>query len=254
MERWQGKVALVTGASQGMGRAISSELVKSGMIVYGCARSVNKLEDLQNELKGAKGKFFPVACDLSDERSILNVFDVIERNSGALHVVLNVAGVIKNSTLLDAPTNDWRESLDVMVLAPAIIQREGVKLMRKHKIDDGHIINISSMAPYAFPPLPFLHFPAGVKCMVLALTRGLRHELLAAKSKIRVSAISPGTTATGAFDQVTPGGPGPQGGGNVMEGMPALKASDIASTVKFILSADPGANVFDVLIQPTGGF
>ncbi|XP_055344940.1 dehydrogenase/reductase SDR family member 11-like [Paramacrobiotus metropolitanus] len=213
MERWNGKVALVTGASQGMGTAICTELVESGMIVYGCGRKLNALE------------------------------------AGKLHVLVNVAGVLKNCTLLNAATEDWREMIDVLLLAPAIASREAVKLMKKHGIDDGHIINILSVGPHSFPPLPFLAFPCAMKCALLAIDKGLRNELqLQQHTGIRISSISPGMTDTNTFDTIT------DEHLNRAHPMKMLKAEDIAEGVKYVLSTPPGCNVFDVWMHPTGGF
>ncbi|XP_055344893.1 dehydrogenase/reductase SDR family member 11-like [Paramacrobiotus metropolitanus] len=249
MERWNGKVALVTGASQGMGTAICTELVKSGMIVYGCGRKLNALEEVGTRLKDSPGQFHPIQCDLRDEKSILNVFQTIDRQAGKLHVLVNVAGVLKNCTLLNASTEDWREMIDILLLAPAIASREAVKIMKKHGINDGHIINILSIGVHSFPPLPFLAFPCAMKCALLAINKGLRNELqLQEHTGIRVTSISPGMTDTSTYDTIT------DEHINRAHPMKALQAGDIAAGVKYVLSTPPGCNVFDVAMQPTGGF
>jgi NADP-dependent 3-hydroxy acid dehydrogenase YdfG len=252
MERWAGKVAIVTGASQGMGAAIAADLVKHSMKVYGCARNLKGLEALQTKLKGQAGEFFPIQCDLRDEKSILHMFEVIDKRHGAVHVLVNNAGVVKNATLLDAPTEDWREMLDVMVLAPTITAREAIKSMKKYNVDDGHVINILSIGPYAFPPMAFLHFPCATKCALNALTKGLRHELLQQKSGIRISAISPGMTETGTFEHITIENTSEKA--HVLDDIKSLKVTDIAAAVTFVLSAPPHCDIFDVLMHPTGGF
>lgn len=74
-------------------------------------------------MQGKPGKFFPVQCDLQDERSILAMFHLIDTTHGGLHVLINNAGVVKNSTLLDAPTEDWREMLNVREARIRILSR-----------------------------------------------------------------------------------------------------------------------------------
>lgn len=105
MDKWVGKVALVTGASSGIGKAIADKLVRSGMKVVACARSDKKLNEHAAELnKCGKGKMFPVKCDVTDERQILNMFQYIKDQFDVLHVCVNNAAVIRDSNLLEGKT------------------------------------------------------------------------------------------------------------------------------------------------------
>ncbi|KFM82604.1 Dehydrogenase/reductase SDR family member 11, partial [Stegodyphus mimosarum] len=197
MDRWNGSIALVTGASTGIGAAICRELVKHGMKVVGCARNVQRIQAMAEEetVVQSPGSIIPIKCDLTKEDEILSMFDKIRRTLGRLDVCINNAGLSFDCTLLEGRTEDWRTMLDVNVLALCICSREAVKLMREVHLDDGQIIQISSMSGHRIPAMDISMY-AGTKFMVRALTEGLRRELRAAKSHIRVASISPGLVET----------------------------------------------------------
>lgn len=90
MERWNGKVALVTGASVGIGEAIAKTLAKNGMIVVACARNVSKLETIASS---SEGTIVPIKCDMQNEDEILTMFQIIKQKFGCVHVCVNNAGL-----------------------------------------------------------------------------------------------------------------------------------------------------------------
>ena len=94
-----GKVALVTGASLGIGKSICEKLVHHGMVVVGCARSKDKLDSLSNSLnQSGPGKMHGFQCDLTKEDEILDMFKFIEEKFGTLHVCINNAGLAHEDT------------------------------------------------------------------------------------------------------------------------------------------------------------
>jgi NADP+-dependent farnesol dehydrogenase len=95
MEKWIGKIAVVTGASAGIGAAIVRDLSKSGINVIALARRVEKLNDLKNELNGAPGKVTAMRCDISDKKSVEVTFAEIEKTFGFIHILVNNAGVLR---------------------------------------------------------------------------------------------------------------------------------------------------------------
>ena len=105
MEKWVGKFALVTGASVGIGFSIAEKLVKQGVNVIGCARNIEKLQEIATKLDGEKGKFHPVQCDLCQEENILSMFKFIKEKFGTLHVCINNAGLAHNASLLEGSTD-----------------------------------------------------------------------------------------------------------------------------------------------------
>lgn len=92
MNRWRGKVAMVTGASSGIGAEIAKILVKNGVNVVGIARNMERLEKIGEEI-GRNDKFFPVKCDVTREEDILNVFQWIEKKFKGIDILVNNAAI-----------------------------------------------------------------------------------------------------------------------------------------------------------------
>ncbi|GBN36653.1 Dehydrogenase/reductase SDR family member 11 [Araneus ventricosus] len=145
MDRWNGRVALVTGASAGIGAGLCRALVQHGMTVVGCARSVDRIKAIAEEdaLKDAPGKLVAIKCDLTKESEILSMFDEIRRTLGRLDVCINNAGIGYDAPLLTGSISGFRSTLDVNVMAVCICTQQAVKLMQEKGIDDGQIIHIS---------------------------------------------------------------------------------------------------------------
>lgn len=95
MDRWVGRVAVVTGASSGIGAAICTELVKAGMIVCGLARRKDKVEQLRLSLFGAEGQLNAVECDITSDQSVKQAFTWIEKTLGGIDLLVNNAGVTR---------------------------------------------------------------------------------------------------------------------------------------------------------------
>uniref|UniRef100_A0A3B4GN56 Dehydrogenase/reductase SDR family member 11 n=1 Tax=Pundamilia nyererei TaxID=303518 RepID=A0A3B4GN56_9CICH len=198
MERWKGRVALVTGASVGIGAAVARALVQQGMRVVGCARNVDKIEKLAAECQSAgySGTLIPYKCDLSNEEEILSMFSAIKTLHKGVDVCINNAGLAHNEPLLSGRTEGWRNMIDVNVLALSICTREAYKSMKERNVDDGHIININSMGGHRVVPSADEHFYCATKYAVTALTEGIRQELREANTHIRATCISPGIVET----------------------------------------------------------
>jgi len=105
MDKWHRKVALVTGASSGIGKAITKKLVENGMKVVACAEN-QEINSLSSELNSSNdGEVFPYQCDVTNEEQMLSMFKYIKEKFGTLHVCVNGAGVAsKRATLLDGKT------------------------------------------------------------------------------------------------------------------------------------------------------
>ncbi|KAK2172523.1 hypothetical protein NP493_955g00036 [Ridgeia piscesae] len=200
MERWAGRVALVTGASSGIGAAIALALLNRDMKVVGCARNVDNVQALSSKMReGSKGSLTVVHCDLRNHDDITSMFEQIRSEFGILHLCVNAAGLSKDAPLLSGDTDSWKEMLDVNVLAVSICTREAVTLMRDSGVDDGHIFNVCSMAGHRPLNNKMNSFYGATKYAVRALTEGVRAELRGLKSHIRVTEISPGLVETEFF-------------------------------------------------------
>ena len=239
------KVALVTGASAGIGRAIAVDLAKQGYVVVGCARRAHRLEQLGMELEELGLSFVPKICDLRSESSILKMFQEIEAELGGIDVLINNAGLGHRAPLLSGEAEHWREMLEVNVLALCICTREGIAQMRK-KGDDGYVIHISSMAGHRVPTGSGVY--SATKFAVRSLTEGLRMELRELKSGIRISAVSPGFVETEFAEHYSKSAEQAK----ITYGRyKVLEAQDIAKQVSFLLSTPAHVQIHDLLVRPT---
>ncbi|XP_069124692.1 dehydrogenase/reductase SDR family member 11-like [Argopecten irradians] len=248
MERWTGRVALITGASVGIGAALARRLVKHGMKVVGCARNVQQIQDLANELKNEKGSLTAIKCDLTKEEEILDMFAKVKAEFGGVDVCVNNAGLAHNAPILSGETQQWREMLDVNVLGLSICSREAVKLMREKGIDDGHLILLNSMSGHRIINSSPGHFYSATKYMVTALTECLRQELNEIESHIRVTGISPGMVYTEfqgrMFKDMSKGDA-------ICTAYKTLEADDIVDSIVYALGAPGHVQVHDILLRPT---
>jgi len=244
MERHAGKVAIVTGASSGIGRAVALRLAVAGMRVAACARRLDRLDTLAAEVEGS-GRILPIACDVRDESAIAAMFQRVRSELGPTWVVVNNAGLGHKAPLLSGDTALWREMLEVNVLGLCVCTREAVSDMRDNG-DIGHVIHISSMAAYRVPGGGGVY--AASKHAVAALTEGLRQELRMAGSKIRVSAISPGFVETEFAAQYHKS---PEAADKTYGRYKVLESDDIAQAVEWVLSCPEHMQVHDILVRPT---
>lgn len=246
MEKWNGRVALVTGASSGIGWAIVKTLASHGLVVAACARNLEKLQELAESCKPAK--VVPIECDLTKEDDIAKMFSRISSELGGIDICVNNAGLSTNAPLLSGKTDQWRQILDVNVLALCICTRESVKMMREKKVDDGFVVNICSLAGHRMFNAASGHFYMASKHMVKCLSEGTNNELKKLKSNIRVVEISPGVTQTDFFERSL----GPKVSSSLFKAVPdPLLPEDIANSVVYAISQPPHVQVTEIIVKPT---
>ncbi|KAK6169166.1 hypothetical protein SNE40_020267 [Patella caerulea] len=250
MERWIGRVALVTGASAGIGAAIARDLVCLGMKVVGCSRNIEKIQKLSDELKNEKGSLTAIRCDLSKEEDIVNMFKTIKSNESlcGVDVCINNAGLAHNAPILSGRTEQWREMLDVNVLAVTICTREAFQSMKERNVDDGHIMFINSMSGHRVVPSTPTHFYSASKFAVTALLESTRQELRELKSHIRVTSVSPGLVETEFSYRMNKD---EEKAKALYSSIRCLEANDISNAVVFALQAPSHVEINDVFIRPT---
>lgn len=194
MERWLGKTAVVTGASAGIGAAIAIDLANAGLKVIALARRKERLESLQKSLSAdCKGAIIAHQCDVTSEAEIKTAFAWIETNFGGVNILVNNAGVLRNTLLLAKDNSkDIRDQVDTNVLAVVWCTREAFHSM-KNRGFDGHIVNINSTSGHSLPwmvgILDLNVYPA-TKYAVTALTEVLRQELIQHKTKIKITVFT----------------------------------------------------------------
>ncbi len=240
--RWAGRVALVTGASSGIGAAVAAELVELGMQVVLAARRLERLTELAARCGDNAAA---MAVDLRDPQAIERLFQQIRAAYGGVDVLVNSAGLGRETPLVGGSVDAWREMLDLNVLALCVCTSEAVSDMRRRG-DDGHVIHLSSMAAHRVPQGSGMY--SATKYAVRSLTEGLRQELRELGSDIRVSSVSPGYVAT-EFHQGYFGSA--QRAQATYSQFPVLQPADVAKSVRYILEAPPHMQVHDLLLRPT---
>ncbi|XP_069683463.1 farnesol dehydrogenase-like [Periplaneta americana] len=239
MERWAGRVAVVTGASGGIGACVAADLVKNGMKVAGLARRSEKVEELSKSLASAKGKLYAVKCDVTKESDVKEAFKWVKSNLGGVDILINNAGVFLGGNLNESSSDDWRKIFDLNVLGLSMCTKEALQLMKEKGVDDGHIVHINSICGHT-PPAAGVGMYYASKHAVTALTEGLRRELVNQKSKIRVTSVSPGLVNTDMPPK------------QYLEMMSSLNPEDVSDSVLYALRVPPHVQIHELTILPVG--
>ncbi|OWA53283.1 Dehydrogenase/reductase SDR family member 11 [Hypsibius exemplaris] len=246
----QGRIALVTGASAGIGLAIAKTLAQKGVTVIACARNTDTLLALNRDGEIPKGtKIHVIKTDLTKEQEVLALYKEIAAQHGKLDILINNAGMGGKGTLLDGDFEEWKNLVDLNILALTLSTREAVKLI-DGKSTNGHIINVNSIVGHRVPNMPSAHFYTGTKHMVTALTEGLRKTLQS--KNIRVTSVSPGAVETEFAERAL--GKDPEASAMVkayFAKAKALEAQDIADAVVYALSVPAHVNIDELTITPT---
>lgn len=241
LERWRGKVALVTGASSGIGRAIAERLAAAGLKVAALARRAERL----SELCAGAGEWLALPCDLRDEAQLLEAFARVRAEWGGVDVLVNNAGLGHEAPLTSGATAHWREMLEVNVLALCVATREAVQDMQRRG-GAGHVIHVSSMSAHRVPGGSGVY--SATKFAVRSLTEGLRLELREQGSPIRVSAVSPGFVETEFAAHYHRD---PAAAEETYSRYKVLDSADVAEAVAYLLGAPDHVQVHDLLMRPT---
>lgn len=243
-EKLSKKVALITGASSGIGEAIAHRLAAENYRLVMCARRQERLDQLTEKLQQKNSEVLPIKTNLRQEKDILNMFNTIRKQWGGVDVLINNAGLGHKEPLMTGETEAWREMLEVNVLALCICTREAVKDMSDR--NQGHIIHISSMSGHRVPLYSGVY--AASKYAVRALTEGLRQELREANQNIKISSISPGFVETEFAEKYNNN---KQKAQELYSRFPVLQPEDIANAVYYVLSQPDYVQIHDILLRPT---
>jgi 17beta-estradiol 17-dehydrogenase / 3beta-hydroxysteroid 3-dehydrogenase len=243
-----GRTALVTGASSGIGTETARALAAAGAALVVSARRRDRLDALAAELEKAGAAVLAVTADMRREDDVVRCFAAARERFGGVDVLVNNAGLGRSAPISSAATELWREMLEVNVLGLAIATREAIRDMERRGTA-GHVVNVASMASHRVPG-PESGMYSATKFAVRALTEGVRQELRARQSAIRVSLVSPGYVAT-EFADVFAGKPGAAQALQARLNVKMLEAADVAHAIVWVLTQPPHVEVHDVLVRPT---
>jgi NADP-dependent 3-hydroxy acid dehydrogenase YdfG len=193
MGRLEGKIAVITGGSSGIGRATALALASEGAAVAIGGRNASALEEVAGAVAAKGGRSLTQAMDVRNEAQVIDLIDSAVQQFGRLDIMVNNAGVSYPSAITDGKVDEWREMLETNILALLVGCREAVRAMKQNEAPRGHIINVSSNATRHDIGKSNQVY-AATKHAVNAIGDGLRaevHEL-----GIRVTTLLPAMTLT----------------------------------------------------------
>lgn len=192
MERWQNKIAVVTGASSGIGVAIVKDLLNNGLQVIGLARRVERVEDIKKELpKNLHTKLLALKCDVSSVESVNAAFDKIISKFGGIDILVNNAGCLKSGQLSLMNAHDVQQVLQTNVMGVVYCTQRAFKSMKERNFN-GHVILINSIAGHKVVGsiggrVPDSNIYAPSKFAITAITEIYRQEFTSMGTKVKVT-------------------------------------------------------------------
>ncbi len=236
-------MAIVTGASSGIGGAVARALGAAGIGVALVARRRASLEHVAEEIVAAGGQAEVIAADLREPEAAREVVASAVARLGRLDILVNSAGVARYSPVIDGDSEDWQEMWGINVLALARLSREAIASFPE---GGGHVLHLGSLSGHRVPPGG--GFYAATKFAVRAHAEALRFELRARGDKTRVTCVSPGFVHTPLAEEYL------QGAGKTLEslGYEALQPEDVARCVLHALTSPASVEVNDILVRPAG--
>ena len=241
MGRFDGKVALITGSTQGVGEAVARRLAAegaSGMVICGRNRERGEGVAAQIQATGTRAVFVPV--ELGDPASCRELVAAADHEFGRVDVLINSAALTLRGTIVDTSIELWDEMFAVNVRAPVLLMQGVIEIMRREG-SGGTIVNIGSNAMHGGPPILMPYSVS--KAALAAMTKNVAYSV--AWDGIRVNCINPGWMDTPAEDYIqrrfhTDGQDWLE---DAERGMPSgqlIKTDEIAAVVAFLASDDSG--------------
>jgi len=238
------KVAVVTGASSGIGYATALALSKAGAKVAIGARRTDMLSNLEKQIKENGGDVYSQKLDVTKKNECNSFIDNVLKKWGTIDILVNNAGLMPLSFFKNLKIDEWDQMIDVNI--KGVLYCTGAVITHMLENKSGHIINISSVAGR-------IVFPAGsvycaTKHAITAFSEGLRQEVSVRKN-IRVTCIEPGVVATELTNTITD--ESLQGFVENAKKMESLQANDIANAIVYAVESPSHVNVNEILIRPT---
>ena len=238
------KVAIITGASSGIGYTTALALSKAGAKIAAGARRTDRLELLRAEIEKAGGEVLVQRLDVTRKADCDAFVDAAVKKWGGIDILVNNAGLMPLSFFKNQKVDEWDRMVDVNIKGVLYCTAAVVPHMIAKKL--GHIVNISSIAGRVVLPAGSVY--CATKHAVTAFSEGLRQEL-SQRSNIRVTCIEPGVVNTDLNNSITDASLA-----KFVEStkqMAALHAEDIANAILFAVESPPHMNVNEIMVRPT---
>lgn len=245
MEKLEGRVAVVTGASTGIGRSIARSFARAGMHVVLASQNEERLAAAVDELRGNGASVLGVPTDVSDAGAVRALADATMDAFGAVHVLVNNAGVYAPGYLWEISDDDWEWVVGVNLWGPIHAIRAFVPLLLQQP--EGHVVNVSSAGGLMTARV---HGPyCTTKHGVVGLSKALRADLEMKGANVGVTLVCPGAVVTAITSQLEHTGPGgiPRGSVDLAPEVQAAWDSIDAYTDAGIPSDDVGEMVVDAI-------
>ncbi len=237
------KIALVTGASSGIGRATALRLAEEGFNLVICGRRKEQLDQLQKELP-SDCQSHQLLFDVRDQTEVFKAIESLPNNFKSVDLLINNAGNAHGLDLFqEAPLDDFNAMIDINIKGLLYVSKAVLPTMLDR--NNGHIINIGSTAAKEVYPNGSVYCAS--KAGVDAITKGMQLDLN--KTDIKVGAIHPGLVQTN-FSEVRFKGD-QQRADQVYKGFKALQAEDIADIIAFVVTRPFHVNIADLVVMPT---
>jgi 3-hydroxy acid dehydrogenase / malonic semialdehyde reductase len=244
MKNLKNKIAFVTGASSGFGKATAYKLAENGMNLIISARRIELIKKTAADImKKFKVKVLPLKLDVRSYRTVKNTIKKLPAEWRKIEILINNAGLSRGlNKIQDGVLLDWEEMLDTNVKGLLYVTKEIIPLMLANK--SGHIVNIGSIAGHE------VYVAGNVYCAskhaVDALTKGMRLDLNG--TPIKVSTVDPGLAET-EFSIVRFRGDEKRAK-SVYNGLIPLYADDVADAIEYIVTRKDSVNIAEIIILP----
>ncbi len=239
-----GEVALVTGATSGIGRAIAADLAAAGAAVAVSGRRTERLETLVEDIEDDGGTALPVTADLADTDQVREMVETTREGLGGLDILVNNAGVMLLAPVVRAELADLQQMLKVNLEGLMAATRLALPEMLEQ--DHGHVVNISSVAGRRVNETSAGY--SATKFGVNAFSEGLRKET--ADSSVRVTVVEPGAVDTELGEHI-PDENVRERMAEMVQEMTILDPEDIAAGVHYAVTQPEHVSVNELLIRPT---
>ncbi|MEH1937597.1 MAG: SDR family NAD(P)-dependent oxidoreductase [Nostoc sp.] len=238
------KVAIITGASSGMGAATAIALAEEGAHVVLAARRIERLNEVAQKIEALGGKALPIVTDVSDETQVNDLVQKVNTTLGRIDILVNNAGIGGLGTIEDGDPAEWRRQFDLNVLGLLYATHAVLPIFKAQGV--GHVVNLSSVAGRTTRAGMGVY--SATKWGVNAISEALRQEVH--KHNIRVTIIEPGLVATEFIDNITDPA-AKQALEARFKAVTPLQPEDIARAIAYAVTQPPHVNVNEILIRPT---